>query len=40
MMGKSMSLTLQKLSKHSETFFQVCAITNPLYIEIQEPIID
>ena len=40
MMGKSMSLTMQKLSKYSETFFQVWAITNRLYIEIQGPIID
>ena len=38
-MGKSMSFTMQKLSKRSETF-QVWAITNRLYIEIQGLIID
>ena len=40
MIGKSMSLTVQKLSKRSETFFQVWAITNRLYIEMQGLIID
>ena len=39
-MGQSMLLTMQKLSKPSETFFQVLAITNRLYIEIQGPIIN
>ena len=34
MMGKSMSLTMQELSKCSETVCQVWAITNRLYIEI------
>ena len=37
MTGKSMSSTMQKLSKHSETFFQDSAITNQFYIEIQGP---
>ena len=40
MMGKSMSLTMQELSKRFETLCQVWAITNPLYIEMQGPIID
>ena len=40
MMGKSMSLTMQELSKRSETLCQVWAITNRLYIEMQGPIID
>ena len=40
MMGKLMSLTMQELSKHSETLCQVWAITNWLYIEMQGPIID
>ena len=40
MMGKSMSLTMQELSKHSETLCQVWVITNRLYIEMQGPIID
>ena len=40
MTGKSMSLTMQELSKRSETLCQVWAITNQLYIEMQEPIID
>ena len=40
MMGKSMSLTVQELSKRSETLCQVWAITNRLYIEMQGPIID
>ena len=40
MMGKSMSLTMQELSKHSLTLCQVWAITNRLYIEMQGPIID
>ena len=40
MMGKSMLLTMQELLKHSETFCQVWAITNRLYIEMQGPIID
>ena len=39
MIGKSMSLTMQKLSKRSETY-QVWAITNWLYIEMQGLIID
>ena len=34
-----MSLTMQNLSKRSETFFQVLAITNWLYIKIQGPVI-
>ena len=40
MMGKSMLLTMQELSKRSETLCQVWAITNRLYIEMQGPIID
>ena len=40
MIGKSMSMNLQKLSKRSETFYQVWAFTNRLYIEIQKWIID
>ena len=40
MMGKSMSLAMQELSKRSETLCQVLAITNRLYIEMQGPIID
>ena len=40
MIGKSMSLTMQELSKRSETLCQVWAITNRLYIEMQGPIID
>ena len=40
MIEKLMSLTMQKLSKSSETFYQVWAITNWLYIEMQGPIID
>ena len=40
MMEKSMSLTMQELSKRSETLCQVWAITNRLYIEMQGPIID
>ena len=40
MMGKSMSLTMQELSKRSEILCQVWAITNRLYIEMQGPIID
>ena len=40
MMGKSMSLTMQELSKCSETLCQGWAITNRLYIEMQGPIID
>ena len=40
MMGKSMSLTMQELSKLSETLCQAWAITNRLYIEMQGPIID
>ena len=40
MMGKSMSLTMQELSKCSETLDQIWAITNRLYIEMQGPIID
>ena len=40
MMGKSMSLAMQELSKRSETLCQVWAITNRLYIEMQGPIID
>ena len=40
MMGKSMSLTMQELSKCSETLCQVWAISNRLYIEMQGPIID
>ena len=40
MMEKSMSLTMQELSKHSETLCQVWAITNRLYIKMQGPIID
>ena len=40
MMGKSMSSTMQQLSKRSETLCQVWAITNRLYIELQGPIID
>ena len=40
MMGKSMSLTMQELSKRSETLCQVWVITNRLYIEMQGPIID
>ena len=39
MMGKSMPLTMQELSKGSETLCQVWAITNRLYIEMQGPII-
>ena len=35
-----MSLTMQELSKRSETLCQVLAITNRLYIEMQGPIID
>ena len=34
MMGKSMSLTMQELSKRSETLCKVWAITSRLYIEI------
>ena len=37
---KSMSLTMQELSKRSETLCQVWTITNWLYIEMQGPIID
>ena len=40
MMGKSMSFTMQELSKHIETLCQVWAISNRLYIEMQGPIID
>ena len=40
MMGKLMSLTMQELSKRSETLCQVWAITNRLYIEMQGLIID
>ena len=40
MMGKSMSLTMQELSKRSETLCQVWAITNRIYIEMQGPIIN
>ena len=40
MMGKSMSLTMQELSKRSETLCQVWVITIRLYIEMQGPIID
>ena len=40
MIGKLMSVTMQKLSKRSETFYQVWAITNQLYIEMQGQIID
>ena len=39
-MGKSMSLTMQELSKRSETLSQLWAITYLLYIEMQGPIID
>ena len=35
-----MSLTKQKLSKRSETFYPFWAITNRTYIEMQGPIID
>ena len=35
-----MSLTMQKLWKPFETFYQVLAITNRLYIDMQGPIID
>ena len=40
MIGKSMSLTMQELSKRSETLCQVWVITNRLYIEMQGLIID
>ena len=40
MMGKSMSFTMQELSKRSEILCQVWAITNRLYIEMQGLIID
>ena len=40
MMGKSMLLIMQELSKRSKTLCQVWAITNQLYIEMQGPIID
>ena len=40
MIGKSMSSTMQELSKQFETLFQVWAITNRLYIEMQGPIMD
>ena len=40
MMGKSMSLTMQELSKRSETLCQVWAITNRLYFEMHGPFID
>ena len=39
MMWRSMSLTMQELSKRSETLCQVWAITNRLDIDMQGPII-